>query len=904
MEKQLHIEDLPLEPALDFKLLKEKALGIIQHFSGEEWSNYNPADPGITILDQLCYALTELAYCTDFPIEDILSETYDEIDYQNQFYKLDEVFTSAAITSQDFRKSLIHAIDGIDNAVITALPNKISPILGIYEVQLLLNDKFIQNSQAIQEQVFLYLNEKRSLGTVFLKPQLLVPKRVYMFGTLSITKLNDFGSQLKNIEEQIRNFIFPKVEAKGYTQLKNEGFEDAEIFEGPNLESAWITNKQLGEKKTEILAEQIHSCFTNSEVIQYFDQPALAENLSTISASNPLKKKKIETEPNEVIQFDVADDIQQNRLSILLNGRQLTAIEAKKLAQELSSNTTSKIESNVIQSALSSRPELPQGTSRNIEEYYSIQNTMPELYKVGEYAIQKEEAPYETALSRQLAAYLSLFDQLLANQFSQVAHLAELFSFKNQSSSNFIDQQNLQGQKKFTTPYSNFSPTYYFQSLYDVSNVQPLLQGVEEFGSLEGGSAQSQATTWKKFKGSPFNSYMQGLSNAVESRTEGLKRRNQMLNHLLARHGESPEFIDQLIKGSTLSGDATQDQIVFKSIYLQNFARINYHLPQAHSYLSAEKATAPKLKLSIQELQQLDGEKELDFVLRIAEIEKAKRLKKADFTSFSAFQIKLNLLLGLEEEYTAFMLQYYYKYQKQLDKVKALKEPQILYADWFKQRKGAIVLESSLLAALANYEVIIRVQEYEEMRYWRIHQYLSYEEFICFEQGLEETETLITALNEEQIEVNGTSYELIEIIEEEVADLAFQQLEETEIYLSYRANWGKHVVNQGNPLLDASLLILLPEFIERFQEQAFSDSLALLAEDSLPIYMEHQLLLLDHSVLIQLIPTYVQWHNSLLHQADASAKERMNQAKLCQQTTDDLVGMLLKLIPTKMNDDV
>ena len=66
-------DQLPLHQ--DFTALKEKALGYIQSHIGYEWTNFNPSDPGITILDQICYALTELGYCTDFSIPDILTNS-------------------------------------------------------------------------------------------------------------------------------------------------------------------------------------------------------------------------------------------------------------------------------------------------------------------------------------------------------------------------------------------------------------------------------------------------------------------------------------------------------------------------------------------------------------------------------------------------------------------------------------------------------------------------------------------------------------------------------------------------------------------------------------------------------------------------------------------------------------
>ena len=83
MENQITSRELP--DNRNFHKLKAMGLDYIKSLSSDEWSNFNDSDPGITILDQLCYALTELGYCTNFSIEDILTNQNGSIDFDNQF---------------------------------------------------------------------------------------------------------------------------------------------------------------------------------------------------------------------------------------------------------------------------------------------------------------------------------------------------------------------------------------------------------------------------------------------------------------------------------------------------------------------------------------------------------------------------------------------------------------------------------------------------------------------------------------------------------------------------------------------------------------------------------------------------------------------------------------------------
>jgi len=58
---------------MDYPALRSEALALLGRLSGSQWSDHNIHDPGITILEQLCFAITDLAYRTEFPIEDLVA---------------------------------------------------------------------------------------------------------------------------------------------------------------------------------------------------------------------------------------------------------------------------------------------------------------------------------------------------------------------------------------------------------------------------------------------------------------------------------------------------------------------------------------------------------------------------------------------------------------------------------------------------------------------------------------------------------------------------------------------------------------------------------------------------------------------------------------------------------------
>ena len=63
----------PEHPGMDFALLRKEGIEMIRKLAGKSWTDYNAHDPGITLLEILCYAMTDLSYRLDFPINDLLA---------------------------------------------------------------------------------------------------------------------------------------------------------------------------------------------------------------------------------------------------------------------------------------------------------------------------------------------------------------------------------------------------------------------------------------------------------------------------------------------------------------------------------------------------------------------------------------------------------------------------------------------------------------------------------------------------------------------------------------------------------------------------------------------------------------------------------------------------------------
>jgi hypothetical protein len=91
--------------SMDYALLREEGLKHIQRLAGKIWTDDNAHDPGITILEMLAYAITDLGYRTNYHIRDILTPEMPE-DIRN-FFAAKEIMPNYPVTFNDYRKLLI-----------------------------------------------------------------------------------------------------------------------------------------------------------------------------------------------------------------------------------------------------------------------------------------------------------------------------------------------------------------------------------------------------------------------------------------------------------------------------------------------------------------------------------------------------------------------------------------------------------------------------------------------------------------------------------------------------------------------------------------------------------------------------------------------------------------------------
>lgn len=587
---KLSIVDTPLPAALNFGVLKGLGVAHLKVQSGKIWTNYNDTDPGVTILDQLCYALTELGYCAQFPVEDVLTQEDGKIHYRDQFFDPQNILTSSPITIDDYRRLVIDRVAEVGAVYLTmeTAPGPGGPPVATGRYRVLLAAAPTVPAAGAQQLAQLcargdlVLNEHRNLGESFLYPELLAARPVVLGGAVTLLAQADAAMVEGRIVQALREYEAPQAQQSGYAQLRADGWRADQIFNGPKLQHGWITGDDaLGSKRAGVSILELRSLI------------AAVDGVASVQAlrfGGEPQATVIDIAPGALAQITLGAGFSMTQHGAPVTRRSLVPGGAGAGAAQPGHGYLARLRARHQASGVASKvdqaPPLPEGRYRNIEQYYSIQNTFPDIYGIGHNALSANAGSARIAGVRQLKGYLMIFDQLLANEFSQLANLAGLFSFRAPHAKPQPWQRQMP-QAGIAAP--GFATTYYCQPLYDVPNVQSLLRGHDAFcyqfePALPASLAGWQA--WRKFMQFPNNHYIRGLRECMETDTEANSRRDTILSHLMARQGDNALQYETMIDTCQWFGGKLQTRIIVKTVWLQNYQALSYYRSKGFNTLT------------------------------------------------------------------------------------------------------------------------------------------------------------------------------------------------------------------------------------------------------------------------------------------------------------------------------
>lgn len=481
----------PPGPGLNYVQLLEEAIGLTQELSGDIWTDYNEHDPGVTIVEQLCYAITELAYRAGYPVADLLvGAEGGAVDLRGQsLYPVRAIMPNAPVTPDDFRRRIIDLIPDVRNVWLIPLsPSVTQGINGLYELVVYAPgvDPCAcdgRRPEEIREAVLRVFCRYRALCEDVETLRILEPVKVTVSAVVTLDGCRDSAAIMGAILFAVGLLFAPEPRRKSLGELIEAGATPAEIFDGPLLRNGFIEDDQLSARAAAIsVADVLRAMAGIDGVVAISDLTVFVGPERTpyvFGTSIPV--------PIWAVLSLTNGDGEDNPIHLFRSGVQCHPDPAR-VKRELAKSWAAQRRTYSLAEAYPRYFPVPQGQWPDPSVYYSIQNQFPNVYGISEFGLPSDASPMRRGQARQLKGYLLAFEQLLADYFSQLAEIRNLYSARTAE-----------------------GPTYFCQSLdKSVPLVAPLLRP----------------------------DYLPGLDRLVASQDPASDRRDRFLSYLLALYAQ------------------------------------------------------------------------------------------------------------------------------------------------------------------------------------------------------------------------------------------------------------------------------------------------------------------------------------------------------------------------------
>ncbi|MCF7829375.1 MAG: DUF1508 domain-containing protein [Candidatus Marinimicrobia bacterium] len=689
----------------DYAALRAEGLEHIEKLGNKLWTDYNIHDPGITTLEMLCYAITDLSYRTDYPVEDLLAESGGTgTEEFSTFFTAREIFPCNPVTVNDYRKVLID-VPGVKNAwleisetgeqdiyrdcekdTLVYEPNKDTEpveLRGLYNVRLEfeedphlgnlnntcirhvvesddeeadigvvlpgweeffvcygvpteiqvtelnsipLSQKYageitvefssgnslqldftvitegmktpehrqqildalegedgllklylqrVTRALEIASEVHTRLHARRNLCEDFYEFHGIDIEEIGVCADIEVAPDADIEKVLAEIYYHIGHFLAPPVRFYTIEEMLERGKTTDEIFEGPRLDHGFIDDEELA-------ASEFRKTIHASDLIQI-----IMDIEGVLAVRKILLTNFYGCEPltdGEEWCLDIGEG-RATRLSIPLSDIDFYKGVIPYTAE------TDEMENHLRElQALDRHPRLgkdeydlpiPNGESRDVEHYYSIQNDYPLTYGIGPERLPRSSTDLRKAQAKQLKGYLMFFEKILADYLSQLAHLSDLFSINPEVKRTYFTQplHGVPGELEPEVPDVAALYLDFVQSL-DLENHPEI--DLDDFSTYQ--------PQWSQYLDEVKDDYPAirlQRDDLVEDDATYLDRRNRLLDHLMARFAE--QFTDYVTLMFVMDHKKAPGELISDKIdFIRDYPEISHNRGKAFNYKSQE----------------------------------------------------------------------------------------------------------------------------------------------------------------------------------------------------------------------------------------------------------------------------------------------------------------------------
>ncbi|MDI2146131.1 hypothetical protein KBJ94_29220 [Pseudomonas sp. ITA] len=432
-----------VQQSIHYDHLWQQALSDIGTYAKDSWSDTADHDPGVTLLQGMSYAVSDLSYRHTLPLTDLLTPAQQTGDglFPASFGP-DQTLTGSPVTADDYRRAILDLRSSNDSNgqfyfrdVQLVLADDISQeshgywydpdsrefnfqrtdsqsassqlfvLKGMYKLLVELNRGV---SQADAEPVLrAFLTHNRNVCEWFGPITWVQPQEVDV--QLLIELEDDFvdaDQLLANIYMTLESYLSPQAQRFSAAQLSAQGLSNEQIYQGPKLQHGWITELPTPRDYSSGFTLNINPlvpALLAMKGVKYLETLAMTPGGWSCNFPAGTCARLWGDDPLQIL----ADGVQ---VKLMKRGQQLKA--SKAAIQQALPPTVLINESPVL---------MPYGRFRNPSRYYPVSDTIPPCY-----GLQQSPAG---AAAQELYQFLLAFEQLLANGCDQLANLPQLLAF-------------------------------------------------------------------------------------------------------------------------------------------------------------------------------------------------------------------------------------------------------------------------------------------------------------------------------------------------------------------------------------------------------------------------------------------------------------------------------------------
>lgn len=569
----------PASSSMDYAFLRAEGMKWIERYSSDLWTDYNTHDPGITIMELLSYAITDLGYRTSFPLKDILSTSKsNKQNFKSQFYSARKILPTRPVTEIDLRKLFIGA-DGVKNAwllkaeeslfvdfknehIVAVKPDHDKydefKLNGIYDVKVELDMKYKDGTDWDDEkrqQVFDDLRQcfhkHRNLCEDLRNIELVDEQKIRICADVEIQPTANAFEVYGEILYRVQNYLSPDV--KQYTlaemrELKKsngESYRMDEIFSGPVLKYGFIPDEEVKRSglKRKILLSDIISIMMDVEHV-------IAVKEVKFNFCN--EDKELKNEWVLCIDKGKKPGLCLDKMALHFY-KDVVPVNANK--QKAIDLFREKMETDRLAKKNKTYDDYiyAHGVDRQVNGYRSLRNDLPLVYGVSDHGLPSHADELRRSQAKQLKGYLVFFDQLLGNYLSQLHHVKDLLRLERPMTD-------------VTMPQS-----YFYQKLTDIGETEDIADPNEK--------KKKEIIINTDDYANPGGT-LAGIVSNFEKDTDRL---NRFTDHLLSRFAE--QFTDYAIQLYTLSDNVSDSELLAAKIQLlQEYPLLSKNRSAGYNY--------------------------------------------------------------------------------------------------------------------------------------------------------------------------------------------------------------------------------------------------------------------------------------------------------------------------------